>query len=488
MRFKRNVGKGYGRFWRGIILDLEFKNLDDLVSKSLRWFPEFGDGARWLSSASDYKWVWPDGEELLFRQMKHKRDYGKYHGHEYPFIGWNELTKQKSPELYELMLSCNRSSFVPKDHPVEVKDKKGRPTGEMKILPPMPLEVFSTTNPHGIGHNWVKKYFKIDKPGCPPGTLMKETVRVFNPRTRREEDITRTRCRIFSSYKENVHLDPNYIVTLSKIRDVNRQKAWLEGRWDITAGGALDDLWSNDVHILPRFTVPWSWKVDRALDWGSSHPLACGWWAEANGEECTIPESDRFPNGWWRPPAGTLIQIGELYLSTPDADGSIVGTNEGRRLGPKAVAKKILEVDKSLRSGGWFEGEILSGPADKQIARVDNPESDTLEKAMAKEGVHWTMADMGAGSRVIGLQLMRERLGNSLDFASDPEFTDPGIYWTENCHSAIETLPFLPRDEDNEDDVDTKAEDHPYDQGRYRVLKAGWRPATTDSLEIAFPT
>lgn len=486
MRFRRNVGKGYGKFWRGILLDLEFKSLDDLVAKSLRWFPEFKDGARWLSSASDYKWVWPSGEELLFRQMKAKRDYQKYHGHEYPFIGWNELTKQKSPELYELMLSCNRSSFVPEDHPVPVKDHKGKPTGEMRILPPLPLEVFSTTNPHGIGHNWVKKHFQIGK--VPPGTMTSETIEVFNPRTRTMEKITRTRCRIFSSYKENVHLDPNYIVTLTKIRDPNRRKAWLEGNWDITAGGALDDLWADAVHILPRFHVPHSWKVDRALDWGSSHPCAVGWWAEANGEEARVPESVRFPNGLWCPPKGTLISIAELYLSKPDGDGSITGTNEGRRLGPKVVAKKILEVDRELKAGGWYGGQILSGPADNQIGNVQDSETDTIEKRMADIGVRWTSSDKGAGTRVMGLELIRERMGNSLDWSVDPEILDPGIYWTENCRASIETLPFLPRDEENEDDVDTDAEDHAYDQCRYRVLKAGWRPASRDSLKVEFTT
>jgi hypothetical protein len=53
MRFRRNVGVGYGAFWRGVIFDREYKNLDDLVNKSRRWFnsirrrgalPKFGAG------------------------------------------------------------------------------------------------------------------------------------------------------------------------------------------------------------------------------------------------------------------------------------------------------------------------------------------------------------------------------------------------------------------------------------------------------------
>jgi hypothetical protein len=99
MRFRRNVGVGYGPFWRGVIFDREYKNLDDLVNKSRRWFNQFGDGARFLSSAQDYKWTWPTGEELLFRAIKKLDDYWNYHGQEFPFIGWNELCKYPTLEL-----------------------------------------------------------------------------------------------------------------------------------------------------------------------------------------------------------------------------------------------------------------------------------------------------------------------------------------------------------------------------------------------------
>ena len=73
MKYYRNVGKGYGKFWRGVIFDLEFDNLAGLVSESKKWFGDNGklkDGGKFLESASQYKWVWPSGEELLFRHVK----------------------------------------------------------------------------------------------------------------------------------------------------------------------------------------------------------------------------------------------------------------------------------------------------------------------------------------------------------------------------------------------------------------------------------
>ena len=220
MFFRKNVGIGYGAFWRGVIFDREYKNLDDLIAKSQRWYPKFFDGAKFLASKSDYRWVWPTGEELLFRQIKKIADYWKHHGQEYPFIGWNELTKYPTPELYDLMMSCNRSSFLPEEHsPVDIN-------GWRKLLPPIPQVVFSTTNPMGAGHNWVKRRF-IDV--AEPGEVVRTETEVFNPRTQQREVIVKTQVRIFGSYRENRYLSPEYVAELESIKEENRRRAWLWG-------------------------------------------------------------------------------------------------------------------------------------------------------------------------------------------------------------------------------------------------------------------
>ena len=179
MRFLRHVGKGYGQFWRGVIFDLEFDHLGGLVAESKKWFGKFGDGAKFYESTSAYKWVWPTGEELLFRHVKKVSDYEGFHGHEYPFLGWNELTKHASSELYDKFMSVNRSSFdpilnTPKNDKGEYLTPNGLP------LPPIPLEVFSTTNPNGPGHNWVKRRF-INV--APRGTVVRTSVEIYNPQT-----------------------------------------------------------------------------------------------------------------------------------------------------------------------------------------------------------------------------------------------------------------------------------------------------------------
>lgn len=459
MAFRKNVGRGYGRAWRGIIFDREYKNLDDLVSKSKKWFPQFNDGAQFKESPKDYKWVWPTGEELLFRVGYKEKDYDDYHGHEYPFIGFNELTKQPSRKFYDLIHSCNRSSFLPLEHSPDLRNP----------LPEIPLIFFSTTNPHGAGHNWVKAEF-IDK--AEPGRLIRAVREIFNPRTKQLEKVTRTLTHIFGSYKENRYLAPEYVAMLDSQSDPNRRKAWLTGDWDIVAGGAFDDVWDRSIHVLPRFKVPAGWRVDRSFDWGSSHPFSVGWWAEADGEEVSI----KLPDGSKRsfcPPAGSLIRIAEWYGCAS------IGTNEGLKLGAKAIAEGIKKREAELLAGGWIMGSPRPGPADNEIRSVKNNDSETIEKQMSDLGVRWTPSDKSAGSRKNGLELTRERLKAAKDGEGQ------ALYFMDNCRAGISTLPVLPRNPDIPDDVDTEAEDHVYDEVRYRVLAGKNRIAT--HIPVSFP-
>lgn len=459
MAFRKNVAQGYGAFWRGVIFDREYKNLDDLVAKANRWFPDFRDGAEFRLSTKDYKWVWPTGEELLFRTLSKESDYWDYHGQEFPFIGWNELTKFPTSKLYDAMMSCNRSSFLPAEH----SPNKAKP------LPEMPLVVFATTNPYGPGHNWVKHRF-IDV--AEPGQLLRVTTSVFNPRTQKREDWTKTQVRIFGSYKENRYLSPLYVAELEKEKDPNKRKAWLWGDWDIVAGGALDDVWDTNIHILPRFKVPKAWRLDRSFDWGSSHPFSVGWWAEADGGEIILPNGKRFA-----PLRGSLIRIYEWYGC------KAIGTNEGIKMSATDVAKGIAKREQELYDMEWIDEEPRPGPADNSIGDVKEVGTDTIEKKMADADVRWEKSDKKPGSRKIGLQLVRDRLEAAMKRAKGQECNEPGLYFMDICRAAISTLPVLPRDPKDPDDVDTDAEDHVYDDVRYRSLAGNTRGATKIPLK-----
>lgn len=474
MRFRSRVGLGYGSYWRGIIFDREFKPLADLVAQSSRFFPKFEDGCKFLTSETAYKWVWPTGEELLFRHVKKLADYDQFHGHEYPFIGWNELTKWPTLELYLKFMSVNRSSFSPEEHTPKRKNDLGQtvydtPDGEP--LPEIPLEVFSTTNPYGPGHNAVKKQF-IDV--ARSGEIVRKTVSFYDPIKGHDIDVKRTQVAIFGSFYENKYLSNEYRAGLIEAceKDPHLRAAWIEGDWSVSSGGAFDDLWNPDYHILPRFKIPQSWAIlDRSFDWGSTHPHATIWWAEASGEEVDV----KTKHGTYKfcPIKGSLIAFCELY-------GSLgIGSNKGNKDTAREIANQIKDIEKDLQFCKWVNKPIIGGPADNQIRDVRERDVDTIELKMATEGVRWSKSDKSAGSRKIGLQLMRERLYAAVHGEK------PAIYFMDNCEACIEIIPTLPRDEDDPDDVDTEAEDHLWDATRYRVLKSSNRIAT--KLTTEFP-
>lgn len=455
MFFRKHVGLGYGAHWRGVIFDREYKNLDDLINKSLRWFPQFRDGARFLSSKSDYRWVWPTGEQLMFRQFKKKDDYWGYHGQEYTFLGWNELCKYPTPDAYDTMMSCNRSSFIPEEHSPDLKNP----------LPKIPLVVFCTANPYGPGHGWVKKRF-IDP--APAGVPIERTVEVFNPQTQQREPVTKYQVRLFGSYKENRYLTPEYVAELEGCRDPNKRKAWLFGDWNIVAGGAFDDLWDESIHVVPRFKVPAGWRVDRAHDWGSAKPFSNGWWALANGEEATLPDGRIFC-----PQRNSLVRLAEWYGSNP------AETNVGLNLSARSVAEGVKKIDETLLTHKWIQRIVFPGPADNSIFDDPRKDTDSIALEMSRLGVTWERSNKNPGSRERGMQLIRDRLENALTGEG------PALYFMDNCREAIAQLPQLPRDPDNPDDVDSEAEDHLYDELRYRVLKGAEHTSTTIKVKQA---
>ena len=457
MYFRQFVGKGYGQFWRGVIFDREYKNLDDLISKSKRWFRMFGDGAKFVSSTAQLKWVWPTGEELWFRVMKTEQDYWNYHGHEFPFIGWNELTKQPNSNLYDMAMSLNRTSFLPEKHsPIDHK------TGERGILPEIPLVVLSTTNPYGVGHNWVKQRF-VDP--APPGVVVPITKEVFNPRTQKREPVTKTQVRLFGSYKENIYLSPEYILELESITDPNKRRAWLWGDWDITSGGMFDDVWSSEFNIVEPFPIPNEWRIFRSFDWGSSAPFSVGWWAESDGDDILMP------NGQWRSTVkGDLFRIAEWY-------GWNGKPNTGLRMLATQIAKGIVE--RELKMG--YYGRVKPGPADNSINDQENGvciATDMARKVVVNgkryKGITWTKSNKSPGSRKNGWERLRVAIFNAQPDGGPREY--PGLFVFRNCQDGfIRTVPTLPRDIKDLDDVDTGAEDHAGDEVRYVILSMGDR-------------
>ena len=107
------------------------------------------------------------------------------------------------------------------------------------------------------------------------------------------------------------------------------------------------------------------------------------------------------------------------------------------------------------------------GPADSSI--FDEENGNCVATDMQDEGVIWLHADKRAGSRKQGWEQMRKRLQHAKRVRGEPR-EYPGLFvFKGRCEQFERTVPSLPRDEKDPDDVDTNAEDHIGDETRYMI-------------------
>ena len=426
--YAQDVGKGYGPDWRGILFRRTYPELADLIAKSKKLYPAIWPNAKY--NESQHHWTWPDGEVLRFAYMSKPGDYWSYHGHAYPWIGWEELCSWPSDDCYKVMMSCSRSTN-----------------------PNMPRKYRGNTNPYGVGHNWVKARFELP---VLPGRLIGKIIK-----TPGHPD----RVAIHGDLKENrvlLHADPEYITRIrAAARNDAELKAWLYGSWDIVAGGMFDDVWDPKYHVvenIPPDKIPKGWRIDRSYDHGQSRPFSVGWWAESNGEP--YREEGKLPVGYV---PGDLFRIAEWY-------GWKQGKpNEGVRMLSTEIAQGIVEREEE-----WgIRGRVKRGPADSSIFDDTEP-GQSIAGNMKKHGVQWDHADKKAGSRKQGWEEMRKLFKAAIPHIEKGERSEqyreePGLFIMERCRQFIRTIPVLPRSDKDLDDVNTNAEDHIGDETRYRV-------------------
>lgn len=289
------------------------------------------------------------------------------------------------------------------------------------------------SNPGGVGHNWVKATF-ID--AAPVMEIVQQPKIEGGMR----------RQYIPAKLSDNPTLaetDPDYIDRLEGLGSPELIRAMRDGDWDIVSGGMFDDLWHRSVHVLKPFDIPASWRVDRGFDWGSSKPFSVIWFAESDGTTATMADGTQrhFPRG-------SIFAISEWY-------GWNGKPNEGCKMLAVDIADGIVERESR------FPYKVKAGPADTSI--FDTQNGMCIADDMKKRSVSWSKADKSPGSRKNGWEMLRkmlkQALGNEL----------PGFFVFDTCAHVIRTLPVLPRDARDADDVDSDAEDHAPDVIRYRV-------------------
>jgi hypothetical protein len=168
-------------------------------------------------------------------------DVGEYNGHQYPWIGFDELTEHPTGGPYEFMIGCCRSAYG------------------------APCRIRSTGNPGRPGHGWVKARFV-------------DVAHPFELYTDPETGLTR--CFIPSRLEDNKILianDPDYERRLLHF-EPHLRKALRYGDWSVVIGQVLSEF-SSYKHVIRQAPLDQSWYKFAALDWGFAKPFAVLWFA-----------------------------------------------------------------------------------------------------------------------------------------------------------------------------------------------------------------
>src|SRR6201996_882684 len=413
----------WGAGWRGIMFRKTYPELEELQSRAMEIFPASGAQFKTTQSA-DYPfsntWYWPNGATVKMRYIENEKDYGRYHGHQYTGISFDEVTEYATPSGLLRMLSTLRSAAG------------------------VPCTVRLTGNPGGVGHSWVKSRY-IDV--CPPRTPFVDPETGF------------TRMFIPSRLADNQILldnDPQYrsrILAATSGNDALR-KAWLEGDWNIVAG-AFFDCWRPAMVIEP-FTVPDSWMRFRSGDWGSARPFSFHWWT-------VVREPFIHPTTKQLIPRDAMIAYREWYGCEDPAKQP----NTGIKMPPEEVGREIARLD-ALEPGIKITYGVLDPAAfasDGGPSIAERIYTGSGNKVLFRRADNKRVATVGAMG---GWDQMRSRMSG--------EDGVPMLYFFDTCRDAIRTIPLLQHDSSHVEDIDTDMEDHAGDDVRYACMSRPYNP------------
>jgi hypothetical protein len=407
-----------GAAWRGIIFRRSYPELEELIVRAKEMFCNPAIGAVW--KVGDKVFEFPGGATLKMRHLETEADAQKYQGHQYTWIGWDELTNWPNLRAYKKMKACLRSAHV-------VRNKRIR----------------CSANPGGVGHHEVKEYF-VD--GAPPLEIQRnheeledgsihETTKIFIP------------SRVYDN-KILLRNDPTYIARLKEIGSPELVRAWLEGDWNVITGAYFPEF-SNSKHVIEPFSIPEHWLKFRSMDWGSASPFAVLWHAVSDGYY--VPELNLYI------PAGALVTYREYY----GWNGKV---NQGLRWSASRVGREIAKREVGEN--------ITYGVIDPSAFKCDGGPSHAERMAEAA-GVFFRKAD---NNRVGGWDMVRDRLcGVDGDPDIDNGVGTPMWYCFKTCIHIIRTLPAMQHDDTNPEDANTEGEDHAPDSLRYGFMSRPWK-------------
>jgi len=384
----------------GLLLRHTTEELRELIFKSQELYPKVWKGIKW--SERKMQWLAPSGARLWMSYLDRDNDVMRYQGLAFSWIGFDELTQWSTPFAWNYMRSRLRSTAHD-----------------------LPIFMRATTNPGGVGHQWVKKMFinpapfgeAFDATDIETGEVLKYPA----GHSKAGKSLFKRRF-IPARLSDNPYLaeSGDYEAMLLSLPE-HQRKQLLEGDWDVKEGAAFSEF-NRDIHVVEPYAIPSNWIKFRSCDYGYGSYSGVLWFAVSPSEQ--------------------LVVYRELYVS------KVLATD---------LADMILEVEAG-------DGNIRYGVLDSSLWHNRGDTGPSLAEQMIKKGCRFRPSDRSKGSRVSGKNELHRRL--QVD-----EFTnEPRIVFFNNCIETISQIPSIPLDKKNPEDVDTNAEDHLYDALRYGIM------------------
>lgn len=315
------------------------------------------------------------------------------------------------------------------------------------------------TNPGSVGHGWVKQLWMS-------GVFPDEFVFPIDYRSQF--------CYVPSKANDNPYLDATYWAMLNTL-PIHIRKAFKDGDWDTFVGQVFQE-WSAFIHVIDPIPVPSSAPIYMTFDWGFGAPFSVGW--------------------WWVDSEGRIYRFMEWYgwNGTP---------NEGVRLTDMSIAEGIKKKEKEFGLDGNRVIRLASHDCfNKKPDYRGGGQAPPTAEEFRKCGLTLRPTDPGRENRVKqfharlavpafpwkqvakqfgffqevqdGLIIYKNSEGEVLevweleekarDAGVDMATDSPMMLIYNTCQHFIRTIPDLPQDKLNIEDVDTKAEDHVYDE------------------------
>ena len=417
--------------YHGLILRRTFPRLQEIIDRCHLLYPTIGG----TYSSGLHRWEFPGGARVTLAHVQHETDKYNFHGKEFHFLGFDELTEFLESQYLFILANVRRSDSD------------------------LPLRIRSTTNPGGGGHVWVKKRF-VDV--CPPKAVKKYIGddglehEMSEPSVYIDPESGTTRCFVPATVYDNpsitVH-DPQYVRRLELLPSIEKRR-FLYGEWGVFEGQVFPELLDN-VHGCDQFEIPAEWTKFMSFDWGYSRPWAAFWWALD------------FDN---------VLYLYRGYIGMKDGD-----PNKGVRMTNTQIARTIRRIDEHEKIKFRIADPACWSPT--KLKGSNYVHGPSFVEDAGREKLYFLKAD---NDRLRGKQQVHQRLmlDEEIDeetgeiIESRPRFV--AFRTDENGEIGVrrwwDEMQQLREDPKNPEDVDTDQSDESYDCTRYAFMARPIKP------------